>query len=215
MTYSSFTGPVKECPDCGETKQVAEFSRNAARADGLQFYCKDCYASRAARTYRERQLRKGKVVRERVEVPERHKYCPRCDEIKPYSEWHKNSKQSGGLAGYCKKCRSELGRVGHLKRTFGLTPDELGALIQGQGGTCAICDGPPQHIDHDHETGKVRGVLCGPCNMGLGQFGDDPERLSRASRYLRRHGLRAAAAVDEYPAPEHVIFEVDYRHRSA
>jgi len=215
VSYSSFMESTKKCPDCGQTKSVAEFSRNAARPDGLQFYCKSCYSTRAARTYRERQSQKGRVVRERVEVPAGHKYCRRCDQIKPFAEWHKNARQSGGLAGYCKECRSELGRRGHLKRTFGLSPEERATLIESQGGTCAICDGPPQHIDHDHTTGKVRGVLCGPCNMGLGQFQDDPTRLARAATYLRRHGLRSVGRVDEYLSPDHVVIEYLGSHRSA
>jgi len=181
----------------------------------LQFYCKSCYSLRAARTYRDRQLRKGKVVRERVEVPEGYKYCRRCDSIKPFAEWHRNVRQSDGLSGYCKSCRAELSRLRHLKKTFGLTPADLAALVASQGGTCAICDGPPQHIDHDHATGKVRGVLCGPCNMGLGQFGDDPQRLMRATTYLRRHGVTSVPAIDEYSPAEGVVFEYLARHRSA
>jgi hypothetical protein len=215
VTYSSFMEPSKKCPDCGETKPLAEFSRNAARPDGLQFYCKSCYSARAARTYRDRQVRKGKVVRERVEVPPGHKYCRRCDTIKPLSEWHKNVRQSDGLTSYCKTCRREIGRLGHLKRTFGLAPEDLAALIEAQAGTCAICDGPPQHIDHDHATGKVRGVLCGPCNMGLGQFQDDPARLRTAATYLDRHGMRSVMAIDEGSPAEGVIFEYVGRHLSA
>ena len=208
-------GSVKRCPDCGQEKAVSEFGNNRTTKDGLQVYCRSCCARRGAETYRRKRERVGKTVRKSPQVPEGHKYCRRCDEVKPYSEWHRNARQSDGLASYCKLCRKELGRLGHLKRTFGLTPEELASLVESQGGRCAICDGPPQHIDHDHATGKVRGVLCGPCNMGLGQFGDNPKRLARASSYLRRHGLRAVIQVDEYMPPEHVVFEVAFRHLSA
>ena len=165
--------------------------------------------------YRRKRARLGKTVRMRVEVPPGHKYCRRCDTIKPLSEWHKNVRQSDGLTSYCKACRREIGRLGHLKRTFGLSPEDLASLIAAQGGTCAICDGPPQHIDHDHATGNVRGVLCGPCNMGLGQFADDPQRLIQAATYLRRHGMTSAPSIDEYSPAEGVIFEYLGSHRSA
>jgi hypothetical protein len=68
-------------------------------------------------------------------------------------------------------------------------------LVRAQGGKCAICgrDGP-EHVDHDHESGLVRGVLGFNCNGGLGQFGDDMDRLAAAIAYLARLvELRAAA----------------------
>ena len=50
-----------------------------------------------------------------------------------------------------------------------------------QGGACLICEKPdPEHVDHDHETGKVRGILCFNCNQGLGNFRDDVRSLIRA-----------------------------------
>lgn len=207
--------PVKRCPDCGEQKSLSAFGNNRQNRDGLQVYCKACCSRRSAALYRKKRALQGKSVRERIEVAPGHKYCPGCRQVRPFSEWHRHAKQSGGLSSYCKLCRREQGRRGHLKRKFGLTPDEFASLIERQRGTCAICDGPPQHIDHDHATGAVRGILCGPCNMGLGQFRDDPTRLRRAADYLRRHGMRSVVAVDEYAAPEHVVFEVAYRHRSA
>jgi Recombination endonuclease VII len=59
------------------------------------------------------------------------------------------------------------------------------SLIRDQGGVCPICDRPnPDHVDHEHSTGRVRGILCFNCNGGLGQFGDDVYRLVRAQLYL-------------------------------
>lgn len=73
----------------------------------------------------------------------------------------------------------------HLKARYGLTSQDIEAMIAGQGGLCAICrEAPAKHLDHDHETGRARGVLCVPCNNGLGLFRDDSARLSRAAEYL-------------------------------
>lgn len=83
-------------------------------------------------------------------------------------------------------------RVQVLRRKYGLALDDYKALIAAQGDSCAICRGPSTsawgswHVDHDHATGEVRGLLCSSCNVGLGNFGDDPERLEAAARYLRR-----------------------------
>lgn len=60
------------------------------------------------------------------------------------------------------------------------------ALLEAEGGHCAICFQPATAVDHDHHTGKVRGLLCKHCNVGLGMFADDPERLENAILYLSR-----------------------------
>jgi 5-methylcytosine-specific restriction endonuclease McrA len=80
-------------------------------------------------------------------------------------------------------------RKGHLRRKFGLTIEQYEALLQRQGGRCAICRSPGNgsvslHVDHDHVTGRVRGLLCFRCNGGLGQFREEPELLRRAARYV-------------------------------
>lgn len=74
---------------------------------------------------------------------------------------------------------------------YGLTSEEYEALLAKQGGVCAICgldEWPGKHnvprVDHDHKTGRVRGILCDHCNFGLGKFKDDPARLIAAVRYL-------------------------------
>lgn len=98
--------------------------------------------------------------------------------------------------------RRHKGRV--LKYKYGVTLDELDAMYEAQNGRCAICqaEGPRPaegdmpgrgygralDIDHDHATGRVRALLCKDCNLGIGRFSDDPEKLESAAQYLRRHG---------------------------
>lgn len=74
-------------------------------------------------------------------------------------------------------------------RKAGLSREAYDALLERQDGKCAICGSDPNgqgrlHIDHDHNTGRARGLLCSNCNPGLGYFKDDPELLGRAARYL-------------------------------
>lgn len=80
-----------------------------------------------------------------------------------------------------------------LKRKYSLSLEEFERLYLLQNGRCAICDqeevGKLLSVDHDHETGKVRGLLCCNCNRGLGIFKDDLTLLNKASDYIRAHGV--------------------------
>lgn len=72
---------------------------------------------------------------------------------------------------------------------YGITIDDYDALHAMQDGKCAICERSSRrrlHVDHDHVTGLVRGLLCNSCNLALGQLGDDHERVRRAADYLKR-----------------------------
>lgn len=81
---------------------------------------------------------------------------------------------------------SKWNRKANLKIKYGLTVEEHSAILASQDGQCAICwNEPATHTDHDHSTGRVRGLLCSKCNLGLGLFGDDPARLEAASLYLK------------------------------
>ncbi|MFJ4582916.1 endonuclease VII domain-containing protein [Streptomyces echinatus] len=149
--------------------------------DGLQAYCRDCWAE----YHQSRQLARGKNIRPRVTTSEGHKFCRSCGEIKPHSEWHRNATASDGLSTSCKACRATKGRAGHLRRSYGLTEAERDAMVVSQRGLCAIClDGPPEHVDHCHKTGRVRGVLCFNCNSAIGKLRDDPDVGRRAVAYL-------------------------------
>ncbi|WP_438948110.1 endonuclease VII domain-containing protein [Streptomyces olivaceus] len=174
-------GTAKRCSRCKQHKPRAAFARNKAMRDGLQAYCREC----AAAYHQQRQLAKGRNVRPRVDVPEGHKLCRTCGEIKPHSEWTRNRSASDGLATLCKLCKAVQGRAGHLKRQYGITEVERDALVASQGGACCIClAAPAAHVDHCHETGRVRGVLCFSCNAALGQFKDRPDAIRRAAAYL-------------------------------
>lgn len=74
---------------------------------------------------------------------------------------------------------------------YRLTVEDYEQMAADQGGVCAICRKAPTKralaVDHDHITGKVRGLLCSPCNMGLGSFRDEPVLLATAMQYLQTH----------------------------
>ena len=200
----------KNCPDCKLLKPLSDFGRNSSLTDGLQFYCRACCARRGAATYRRKRAKLGKTVREPVVVPPGYKRCPGCKEIKPHAEWSKNRRTADGYGSRCKSCVSVYARAHYLKRTFGLTEQELVAMIEEQGGVCAICrTAKPIHTDHDHTTGFVRGVLCGPCNMGLGQFADDPQRLKGAIDYLDRAKFAAlGVTVTVTPVEQEIYVDI-------
>lgn len=108
-----------------------------------------------------------------------------------------------GRRRYCSRehqqlAQRERARVNYrddwLKK-YGITVAGYDRMLAEQGGGCAICGSadprgrarsPHFQIDHDHDTGNVRGLLCAPCNTGLGHFGDSIENLRSAIAYLQR-----------------------------
>lgn len=92
---------------------------------------------------------------------------------------------------YWKNGGREYRREQNLKRNYGMTVDDFNAMASAQDFRCAICAEAPDgnlHVDHCHATGRVRALLCGKCNRGLGAFKDDIARLNQAIEYIRRHG---------------------------
>ncbi|MFF4119886.1 endonuclease VII domain-containing protein [Streptomyces sp. NPDC001714] len=176
---------AKHCRRCERDLPPAAFARDKNRCDGLQVYCRECVAEYSAAHYRRRREAVGKTVREKVDVPAGHKRCPQCEVVKPHSEWERNKTSTDGWASYCRACRAERNRVSYFKRKYGLTEVERDALIASQRGVCCIClSAPAAHVDHCHETGRVRGVLCFSCNAALGQFKDQPDVIRRAAAYV-------------------------------
>jgi len=89
----------------------------------------------------------------------------------------------------------------HLKRRYGITAADADVILAAQEGLCAICRvALAGHVDHDHVTGKVRGLLCCNCIGGLGQFKDRIDVLEAAVKYLQVHGLTEAPSAAASPA---------------
>ncbi|WP_446214246.1 endonuclease VII domain-containing protein [Micromonospora sp. IBSANI012] len=163
--------------------------------DGLAFYCKACATARSEASRRRRGIAPQK--RSPVPVAEGLKWCPDWEQIKPVEDFPSTTTKVSGRHSYCKPCHNARGkeirqrlyggsREYHLRWRYGIGEKEFQELLAEQGGVCAICGGEdPQHLDHDHRTGWVRGILCFNCNGGLGQFRDSPTRLARAITYLR------------------------------
>lgn len=86
-------------------------------------------------------------------------------------------------------------RLDQRMRKYGITGQDYHDILEKQGGGCAICGNKDPgdrrlkrfHVDHCHETGKVRGLLCITCNMGIGKFKDNPDYLILAAEYLTKH----------------------------
>lgn len=146
------------------------------------------------------------------------KKCTRCDRVLPLDSFGFRSRASGKRAGRCLECAAEVQRIyranypekqrelrvsrhatayhrnWHLQRVYGMSSADYEALYRRQAGRCAVCgcaveDGK-LHVDHDHTTGRVRGLLCQKCNRGIGLFNDSPQRLRAAAEYCE---------VDELP----------------
>lgn len=126
--------------------------------------------------------------------------CTRC---KQYKTWKFYTYNTGGVNGHhsrCVECQKKERIKAKTKETYlfhnyNLFPLEYQQLFQKQNSKCAICntlitrtkdEGNVAHVDHDHKTGKVRGLLCVTCNSGLGSFKDNPNLLYNAISYLEK-----------------------------
>ncbi len=164
---------MKECKKCGVSKALADFYRATGTKDGLRGECKSCSSEDKRRRYlADPEAAIARVKRWQQENPERVNATQRARRAKPEAK------------------RRE--RAGHLMRKFGMTIEQYDTMLEAQGGGCFICGRPPRndislHVDHDHATGKVRGILCFCCNNALADFQENPELLKKAASYVSSH----------------------------
>jgi len=120
--------------------------------------------------------------------------CKKCQEDKPRPDFY--TRNTGRIHSYtCKDCLivgmqarycPAKKRNDNLIRNYGITVDDYNKMLEEQGGRCVICtdDNVPLAVDHNHDTGEVRGLLCRKCNSGLGMFKDNDLLLIAAAGYL-------------------------------
>lgn len=203
----------KPCSVCGAVKPLHEFHRAPRGKFGRESRCKECKAARRKAEYvpavPDPVAREARYTGHRGDT----KTCTKCEETKPVSEFSQRGMGAYGplLRSSCKACNSERAKQWHadnpgravsnkrkqlLWELYRLTPQDYFRILDAQGGVCAICGKPPgaAHardmrlaVDHDHETGSVRGLLCQSCNRAIGLLGDNPVLMRRAISYLLRN----------------------------
>jgi hypothetical protein len=134
------------------------------------------------------------------------KTCKKCKVLKPRADFYSASSCKDGLRGSCRKCDVNLSsknqvrrrvknpnifRNTALKAKFGISLNVFNQMLLAQDNRCKICyslnPGASKRffsVDHDHGTGKIRGILCHGCNAGLGMFKDNQASLIAAAKYL-------------------------------
>jgi hypothetical protein len=151
------------------------------------------------------------------DVRSKPKKCPSCGETKHRDEF--GYRRNGHTRSLCKKCGAAKAREWakrnpdrvkahnraiNLRRHYGLTEDQYGLLLKAQDGKCRICGSSgkadsdfPLVIDHCHASSRIRGLLCSPCNSGIGHLQEDISVLRAAIEYL----VEGAAPDSLYATP--------------
>ena len=118
--------------------------------------------------------------------------CTQCSVFKSWTEFAPRKETPSGHASMCRQCRNSRyrskNRSTRYQRVYGITLEEYETLLEKQNGVCGICKKAQSTllcVDHDHNTGQVRGLLCTPCNRGLGLLGDTLENIINAQNYLK------------------------------
>ena len=116
--------------------------------------------------------------------------CQVCEEVKDGEDFYIDPKSFLGRGRKCKACYA----VTHLERTYGISPEDYNKMLKEQGGTCAnkacdygLDDDHKLFVDHCHETGIIRGLLCNWCNSAEGYLKSSPEVAEGLIKYMRKH----------------------------
>lgn len=162
----------KICPDCEQTLSLDNFSPDTRAANGLRSYCRPCNTERTKKYYARKKAENPDYVVERREWNNNYLVQKKKDPlwVERYREKEK---------GYA------------YKKKYNITLADKVSMLEQQNYKCLMCDKEMKldrncHVDHSHETGVVRGLLCGRCNGGLAYI-EDTNFLERAKEYLEKY----------------------------
>lgn len=182
----------KSCRKCGEAKPLDQFHKATGARDGHRGECKDCFRLISQERYRkDPEGAIARVRKWREENPEK------------YQAWLDRNRAAN------RPRKAQIDRRSYLERTYGITQEDYEFLAVSHDNKCAICGEPDEkglHVDHDHATGRIRGLLCGSCNRAMGLFHEDPARFEAAGVYLRRTQFRLGTGDRERRPKRKVVF---------
>ena len=190
---------TKKCTKCGKLKSTSKFYRDKNTANGLSYWCKTCQAAGQKKRYAELpEKARAKSAKWAAEHPE----AVRASKAK-HRKKHPEKNRAHARKWYAEhrdeiNARKRNYRAEHLDdirllQRYNITSRDYDKLLAAQNGRCAICRKPPNgrrlSVDHDHVTGKVRGLLCQKCNAILGLADDSIAILIEATEYLNSKGV--------------------------
>ncbi len=207
---------TKECNKCKQVKSVTEFHKQSRAKDGLKRYCKLCAKQANEETFARKNGCKIPYKRESLNhvIPEGMKFCAKCNKSKSVDRFGLNLNTKSKLNTWCRECtntdkrnkrrtlmeniplvQSHKGSMASLYWSYKLTESDFQDMMNAQKGCCAICDidfgilSRRAAVDHNHSTGKVRGLLCDSCNTLIGKLEKLPHLLQNVNKYLNKYNI--------------------------
>lgn len=174
---------MKNCNKCQKLLNLDSFHKNKTKPDGLADYCKSC----------RKAYNNSPTVKATIAAYTELDKLNRKNKKQKYNKDHKDKNAEWNRA-YWQKPKNKKRRTERMRfLRYGVTNEQFELLFSSQDGVCAICKfktetrspkKPSPHIDHCHKTGRIRGLLCNPCNKALGLLLENPQLALAAFNYL-------------------------------
>jgi hypothetical protein len=171
---------TKICGGCKKEKTVSLFSLSKTNKSGYNYHCKKC----------DSDIGKKRTAIEKAadKVIPHVKKCPTCKTSKLSNQFSKCASRKDGLDIRCKSCSSYSSKIQHYKKLYGFTTEQAKNHLSNQIGACKICSKETKlYVDHNHTTGKVRGLICNNCNTVLGHAKESIDVLLKTIEYIKEY----------------------------